>query len=38
MRFKFSQGSVTVLQKIGNYKEARVKLTNTQQIKMCSKN
>ena len=29
-RLKFSQGSVTVLQKMANYQEARVKLTNTQ--------
>ena len=35
-RFKFSQGSVTVLQKIANYQEARVKLTNTQLNKLRS--
>ena len=29
-RLKVSQGSVTVLQKMANYQEARVKLTNTQ--------
>ena len=29
-RLRFSQGSVTVLQKMENYQEARVKLTNTQ--------
>ena len=32
-RLKFSQGCVTVLQKMVNYKEARVRLTNTQLIK-----
>ena len=32
-RLKFSQGFVTVLQKMVNYKEARVRLTNTQLIK-----
>ena len=29
-KLKFSQGSVTVLQKMLNYQEAKVKLTNTQ--------
>ena len=29
-RVKCSQGSVTVLQKVADYQEARVKLTNTQ--------
>ena len=29
-RLKFSQGSVTVLSKMGIYQEARDKLTNTQ--------
>ena len=29
-RLKFSQGSVTVLEIMANYEEARVKLTNTQ--------
>ena len=33
-RLKFSQGSVIVLQKIANYQEARVKLTNTQLNKL----
>ena len=28
-RLKFSQGSVTVLQKMANYEEAKVKVTNT---------
>ena len=35
-RLKFSQGSVTVLSKIVNYQEARVKLTNTQLNKLKS--
>ena len=30
MRVTYSQGSATVLQKMANYQEARVKLTNTQ--------
>ena len=30
MRLTYSQGSATVLQKMANYQEARVKLTNTQ--------
>ena len=30
IRLKFSQGSVTVLSKIANYQEPRVKLTNAQ--------
>ena len=30
IRLKFSQGSVTVLWKMVNYQEARVKLTNIQ--------
>ena len=30
MRLKFSQGSVTVLWKMVNYQEERVKLTNIQ--------
>ena len=29
-RLEFSQGSVTVLQKMANYEEAKVKLTKTQ--------
>ena len=33
---KFSQGSVTVLQKMVNYQETRVKLTNTQLDKLKS--
>ena len=33
-RLKFSQGSVTVLKKIANYQETRVKLTSTQLIKL----
>ena len=33
---KFSQGSVTVLQKIAKYEEARVKLTNSQLNKLKS--
>ena len=33
-RFKFSQGSVTVLKKMGNYQEARVNRTNTQLNKL----
>ena len=39
-RFKFSQGSVTVLEKIANYQETRVKLTNTQlnKLKSAAKN
>ena len=35
-RLKFSQGSVTVLQKMANHQEARVKLTNTQLNKLKS--
>ena len=35
-RLKFSQGNVTVLQKIANYQETRVKLTNTQLNKLKS--
>ena len=35
-RLKFSQGSVTVLQKMANYQEARVKLTNTRLNKLKS--
>ena len=40
VRLKFSAGSVTVLQKMANYQEARVKLTNTQlsKLKSASKN
>ena len=40
MRPKFSQGSVTVLWKMANYEEARVKLTNTQlnKLKSAAKN
>ena len=33
-RLKFSQGSVTVLKKIANYQEARVKLRSAQLIKL----
>ena len=33
---KFSQGSVTVLWKLAIYQEARVKLSNTQLIKLKS--
>ena len=33
-RLKFSQGSVTVLEKMENYQEARVKLANTQLNKL----
>ena len=33
-RLKFSQGSVTVLKKMGNYQEVRVKLTDTQLNKL----
>ena len=33
-RLRFSLGSVTVLQKMENYQEARVKLTNTQLNKL----
>ena len=33
-RVKFSQGSVTVLAKMENYREARVKLANTQLSKL----
>ena len=36
IRLKFSQGSAKVLQKIANYQEARVKLTNTQLKKLKS--
>ena len=37
---QFSQGSVTVLQKMTNYQEARVKLTTTQlnKLKFAAKN
>ena len=35
-RLKFSQESVTVLQIMRNYQEERVKLTNTQLIKLTS--
>ena len=35
-RLKFSQGSVTVLKKMGNYQKAIVKLTNTQLNKLKS--
>ena len=40
MRLKFSQGSATVLQNVGNYQEARVKLANTQlnKLKFIAKN
>ena len=34
MRLKFSHGSVTVLKIMTNYQEARVKLKNTQPIKV----
>ena len=35
---KYSQGSVTVLQKMANYQEKRAKLTYTiKQIQICSK-
>ena len=39
-RLKCTQGSVTVSQKMGNYQEARVKLTNTQsnRLKSATKN
>ena len=39
-RLKFSQGSVTVLKKMANDQEARVKLTNTQlnKLKPAAKN
>ena len=39
-RLKVSQGSVTVLWKMANYQEARVKLTNTQlkKLKSAAKN
>ena len=30
MKFKYYEGSVTVLQNITNYEEARAKITNTQ--------
>ena len=33
-RLKFSKGNVTVLQKMANYQEVRVKLTNTQLKKL----
>ena len=33
-RVKFSQGRVTVLEKMENYREARVKLANTQLSKL----
>ena len=36
MRVKFSRGSATVLQKMANYQEARVKLTNKQLNKLKS--
>ena len=36
MRIKLSQGNVEVLWKMGNYEEARVKLTNTQLNKLQS--
>ena len=35
-RLKFSQGGVTVIQKMANYQEVRVKLTNTQLHKLKS--
>ena len=40
MRLKFSQVSLTVLQKILNYQDARVKLTSTQlnKLKSAAKN
>ena len=39
-RLKFSQGRVTVLWKMANYQEAKVKLTNTQlnKLKSAAKN
>ena len=39
-RIKFSQGSVTVLWRIANYQETRVKLTNTRlnKLKFTAKN
>ena len=39
-RLKFSQGSVTVLWKMADYQDARVKLTNTQfnKLKFTTKN
>ena len=39
-RLKFSQRSITVLQKMENYQEARVKVTNTQlnKLKPAAKN
>ena len=39
-RLTFSQGSVTVLQKMANYQEPRVKLTNIQlnKLKSAAKN
>ena len=36
MRLKFFQGSVTLLKKMANYPEERVKLTNTQLNKLKS--
>ena len=36
IRVKFSQGSVTVLQKMANYENANVNLTNAQQKKIKS--
>ena len=40
LRLKCSQGSVTVLEKMANYQEVRVKLINTQfkKLKSASKN
>ena len=35
-RLKITQGSVTVLKKISNYEQARVKLTNSQLGKLTS--
>ena len=35
-RLKYSQGSVTLLQKLANYQETRVNLTNTQLNKLNS--
>ena len=35
-RLKYSQGSVTLLQKMANYRETRVNLTNTQLNKLNS--
>ena len=35
-RLRFSQGNVTVLYKMANYQEMRVKLTNTQLNKLKS--